>query len=67
MGELLLNKVFFIIFCMCVLNVGSHIFEVIKRVRQESPEKYVIPKRGKVLLGLAISFIITSIITGITL
>jgi len=67
MGELILNKVFFIIFCMSVLNVGFHVFEVVKRLRQDTPEKYVIPKRGKVILGLAVSFIITSIITGITL
>jgi len=52
---------------MSVLNVGFHVFEVVKRLRQDTPEKYVIPKRGKVILGLAVSFIITSIITGITL
>jgi hypothetical protein len=67
MGELILNKIFFIIFIMCSLNVGLHLFEVVKRLRQETPEKYTISKRGRFLLGMSIAFIITSFITGITL
>jgi hypothetical protein len=52
---------------MCSINVGSHIFEVLRRLRQEMPEKYVLTKRQKIILGLSISFIITSVFTGITI
>lgn len=67
MGVLLLNKILFIILCMGILNVGRHIFEVLRRLRQETPEKYVITKRDKFLLGLSVSYIITTVFTGIIL
>jgi hypothetical protein len=62
-----LNKIFYLILIMSGLNVGTHLFEVIKRLRQETPEKYVLSKRSRFILGLSISYIITTILTGITL
>jgi hypothetical protein len=67
MSELLINKVFLIIFCMCLLNIGRHIFEVIKRLRQDIPERYVISNRSRLLLGLSISYIFTEIVFMINL
>ena len=66
MIEILLNKVLFVLFFLSILNVLKHGFEIIRRViQQDIPEKYVLDKTQLVLLGLSISFIITSVFTGV--
>ena len=67
MGFLFLNKILLILFLMSVFNVSLHAFEIIKRLRQDNPETYQISRFRRVILGLSISYIITSIITGITI
>lgn len=62
MVELLLNKVLFIIFCMSVLNCAGHTIEVLKRLKQEIPDKYIITDRERIILGLSVSFIITELV-----
>jgi len=52
---------------MCVLNCLNHIFNMIRRLREEVPSKYVLNTTEKFLLGISISYIITTVFTGIIL
>lgn len=63
----ILNKIFLVIFLMCSLNCMNHIWNMIVRLREELPSKYQVTKGERFLLGLSISYIITTIFTGITL
>lgn len=61
----ILNKIFLVIFLMCSFNCLNHIWNMIVRLREELPNKYQVTKREKFLLGFSISYIITTIFTGI--
>jgi hypothetical protein len=63
----LLNKILLITFMMCVFNCLKHVWEVINNLRKEVPNKYHISPKERFLLGVSLSYIITSILTGIVL
>ena len=65
MGIFLINKVLLVIFVMSVLNCLKHIWKIIEGLREEVPTKYVISNWDRFLLGLSISYIITTIFTGL--
>lgn len=67
MTIIFLNKIFFILFFMCVFNILNHTWNVINKLRQEIPDEYTISPKEKFLLGLSVSYIITTILTGITI
>ena len=64
---IILNKILFVIFFMCLFNTLKHVWVIISRLRQEVPNEYKISPKEKFLLGLSLSYIITVIITGIQL
>ena len=64
MGVFLINKVLLVIFVMSVLNCLKHVWNIIKGLREEVPTKYVISYWDRFLLGLSISYIITTVFTG---
>jgi len=63
----ILNKILLVLFLMCSLNCLKHIWNMIIRLREELPSKYQVTKSERFLLGLSISYIITTIFTGIIL
>ena len=63
----ILNKILLVIFLMCLLNCSKHIWSMIMRLREELPSKYQVTTSERFLLGLSISYIITTIFTGIIL
>mgnify|MGYP003624175591 FL=1 len=65
MSEFLLNKVLLITFILCVLNCIKHIWVLVNGLREEIPSKYELSTNERFLLGLSISYIITTIFTGI--
>lgn len=65
MTQFLLNKVLLVTFIMCVLNCLKHAWYVINNLREEIPKKYEISSRERLLLGISISYIITTVFTGI--
>jgi len=67
MGEFILNKVLLVIFILCVLNCSKHIWNIINGLREEVPTKYEISRGDRFLLGLSVSYIITTFFTGIQL
>jgi len=67
MSEFIFNKVFLMIFLMCILNCLNHTFNMIRRLREEIPSRYILDTTDKFLLGISISYIITTIFTGIIL
>lgn len=52
---------------MSVLNCLKHSWDIINSLREEVPNKYEISKWDRFLLGLSISFIITTVLTGFQL
>jgi hypothetical protein len=67
MTEFLLNKVLLITFILSVLNCIKHVWGLVNRLREDVPSKYEISTGERFLLGLSISYIITSIFTGLQL
>jgi hypothetical protein len=65
MGEFLLNKVLLITFILSVFNCLKHVWGLVMGLIEDVPSKYEISGRERFLLGLSISYIITSIFTGI--
>lgn len=65
MLEFFLNKVLVIIFVLALLNCGKHIWNIINRLREEAPSKYIISTEERFLLGLSVAYIITGLFTGI--
>ena len=68
MIEILLNKLFIVLFFVSLLNTVRHAYYFIQAIvssTEEQPIKYVIPKTSLILLGLSIAYILTSIFTGI--
>lgn len=52
---------------MCLFNCLKHIWGMIMRLREELPSKYQLTVSERFLLGLSISYIITTLFTGIIL
>ena len=67
MGIFILNKILIVLFLMCLLNCLKHIWNMTIRLREELPSKYQVTKSERFLLGFSISYIITTVFTGIIL
>jgi len=68
MIDVLLNKLFMVLFFVSLLNTVRHTYyfiQVIVTSTEEQPIKYVISKTSLTLLGLSIAYILSSIFTGI--
>jgi hypothetical protein len=67
MIESLVNKVFFLIFFMSILNIVRHVWEIIRRLRAEDgwKQKYEITTLDLVLLLLSVSYLLSTIFVGI--
>jgi hypothetical protein len=68
MIEILLNKLFIVLFFVSLLNSVRHAYYFIQAIvtsTEEQPIKYVISKTSLTLLGLSIAYILSSIFTGI--
>ena len=68
MVEILLNKLFIVLFFVSLLNALRHAYYFIQAIVSSTEEqsiKYVIPKTSLTLLGLSIAYILSSIFTGI--
>jgi hypothetical protein len=67
MIESLVNKVFFLIFFMCIFNIVRHAWEIIRRLRAEDgwKKRYEISTTDLVLLLLSISYLLSTIFVGI--
>lgn len=65
MTELILNKILFIIMVMSILNCLQHVWRVVNNLMKDVPDKYSITKIDSILLGFSLSYIITTIFTGI--
>jgi hypothetical protein len=70
MLEVLLNKLFTIVFFMAILNVTRHFYyfsQAMVTSTEEQPVKYVINNTSLTLLGLSIAYILSVIFTGINI
>jgi hypothetical protein len=67
MIESLINKVFFLIFFMCVFNIVRHVWEIIRRLKADDgwKKKYEISTLELTLLILSISYLLSTIFVGI--
>lgn len=65
MGEFMLNKLLLITFIMSLFNCILHLWNIINGLREDIPKKYEISSVDRFLLGLSISYIITTIFTGL--
>ena len=68
MIDILLNKLFMVLFFVSLLNTVRHTYYFIQAIvtsTEEQPIKYVISKTSLTLLGLSIAYILSSICTGI--
>lgn len=65
----LLNKLFFLIFFMSLFNVGRHIWEIVRRLKSEDEyrKKYEVTTLDLILLGLSLSYLLSTIFVGIKL
>ena len=66
MLEALLNKVFFLMFFMAMFNVLRHVWEIFRRLKDESwKKKYEVSTTELVLLLLSLSYILSTVFVGI--
>jgi len=65
MVSLILNKIMYLLFFLSITNVVRHIFFFLIKISDQ--RKYEISKTALFYLGLSISMILTSIVTGIKL
>jgi len=66
MVESLLNKTLFVIFFLSVINVIRHGWKIFMILRDdELPNKYELSKRELIFLGLSLSYLFSTIFTGI--
>ena len=63
----LINKTLFLIFILSNLNVLRETFFFIRHLYRVEPEKYVINNHRLLYLGLALSYILTTLFKGISL
>jgi hypothetical protein len=68
MIESLLNKVLFILFFICILNILRHVWKVFMILRNDNiPNKYELSKQELIFLGLSVAYLFTTIFTKITI
>jgi hypothetical protein len=60
----LMNKIYLFIFVLSFLNIIRNVFFLVRSINME--EKFILNKIELIILGLSISYVITSIILGIT-
>ncbi len=63
----IINKTLFLILILSNLNVLRETFFFIKHLYKVEPEKYVISNRRLLYLGLALSYILTTLFKGISI
>ena len=64
----ILNKIFMVLFVMSFLLTFRHLYYFIQsiiRSTEEEPVKYKLTVKSLVILGLSISYLLTSILIGI--
>jgi|3_EtaG_2_1085321.scaffolds.fasta_scaffold82075_2 hypothetical protein len=59
----ILNKVFIFLLILCCLNVIRNVFFLIKNYIEK--ERFVLGKESLLILGISISYILLSLITGV--
>lgn len=62
-----LDKFLMVLFFLSILTVFRHIFLFIKHLNNTEPKPYDITLKQVTIFGLALSYIITCLITNITL
>lgn len=66
----IINKILLMFFVMACLNIIRHSFYFIQAVirsTEEEPKKYKIQDNSLYLLGISIAYILSAVITGITI
>jgi hypothetical protein len=66
----ILNKLLLILFfmsCLTTIRHGYYFIQALLTSTEEQPIKYRVSSTALILLGISISYIITVIVTGITL
>ena len=66
----ILNRLFVVLFMLSCINVIRHAYYFMQAVvtsTEEEPKKYKIPKLQLNLLGVSIAYILSVLITGITI
>jgi hypothetical protein len=61
----ILNKILLFFFIFSFLNILRHSFFLLRNIR--SGERFMLDSKSLILLGVSISYILMSIISGITL
>jgi phosphate starvation-inducible membrane PsiE len=68
MGVILLNKILITLFVLCVLVVARHIYNIVNLLLDSKVDnKYLLPQRALLFLGLSVAYIISGIVNGITI
>ncbi len=66
----ILNKILFILFVMCSLNVIRHVYYFIQawvKSSSDAPKKYIISGKSLWVLSISLSYLINAIINGINI
>ena len=63
----IVNKLLYIIYFLSLLNIIKHLFLFIQHISKAEIKKYQINKTSVLFLGLSISYLLMSIINGITI
>jgi phosphate starvation-inducible membrane PsiE len=67
MGVILLNKILITLFVLCVLVIARHVYNIVNLLMDSEVEnKYILPQRALVFLGLSVAYVISGILNGIT-
>jgi hypothetical protein len=68
---LAINKILILIYVLAVINTIRHTYYFIQAYlstyNDDEPVKYIVSDKSLLIVGLSIAYIITGIITGITL
>jgi hypothetical protein len=68
MISIISNKLLLVVFFLCILNVIRHSYffvQAIVKSTEEEQLKYKLSQKGLFLLGLSLSYILTTLFTGI--
>lgn len=62
---LILNKILIFGIFSAILTIGKYIFDFVMELRKEFPEPFSLSKNDKIILLVAISYLLTIIFTGL--
>lgn len=62
-----LDKIFFLLLFLSIINIGRWLWDFYKEYRKEVPTKLIINPLDKMLIILSVAWILTIIFTGVTL